>query len=98
MSLGYYLLSMIDDYNSSPFVVNSESKLVLLSIKKKNDLNMLCNNPKRKMIKGYLEEVLSYGYKDKPYYAKLKHLLVAELLKIDKIPNPNVFGIQNGPQ
>ena len=90
--LGYYLLAMIGDYNRSPFVVNHRRKEVLKSIKEENNLDELCNTTNRKMVRSYLEEVLSYGYTQEPHYSKLKHLLTVELLEMKKFPNADVFG------
>jgi hypothetical protein len=34
----------------------------------------------------FLEEVFSYGFKQEPFYGKLRHLLTVPLLNLDKVP------------
>ena len=42
-------------------------------------------------MQSYLEEVYSYNYSEKPFYSKLSHLLMVELLQYNQTPSCDLF-------
>ena len=65
----------------------------IASVKETISSDELCSFDKGKLLKSYIDEVFAYEYTEEPYYSKLKHLLVAELIKLDKAPCNDIFGV-----
>ena len=94
ISLGYFLLSLMGDFILDPFQALSDDEYFeeLKKVKKNIKTSNLCHSTKSKVLKNYLDEVFSYEYDEEPFYAKLRHLLVIELLKHDQYPSADLFG------
>lgn len=46
-----------------------------------------CNNNKTKPFHNYLDNVLNLGFSEEPYYSKLKHMLICELVELSALPS-----------
>ena len=89
VSLCYMLVYLID---RELIFLNEQTKFIDILNKKLNLLpSELCCSEKSQPIKDFVSEIFKLGFYEKPDYAKLKFLLVKQLLEYDQTPSDDIF-------
>lgn len=94
ISLAYLLLFLLDDLTFvSLFDTGEPFNVVFRNIKRaKVQLKNTCATSSR-LLDDFLKEIFSFGYDQEPFYGKLKHLLIKQLLEREQVPNKDAMSL-----